>query len=145
MSAFVFFQPKVSGLSDIIVSTTQPQALCVSFFLCAQTLVYEMHINSFNFLAARTGAVSLYQLDTRLQDSCARSWGLYTCGTFFHSLALMSWWSLIFFHRRQSLVTPKDNLWVVLTPVPPHPLTFCLRKLTLVSRKLALKKISVFN
>ena len=76
-SVFIFLQPKVSGLSDIIVSIW----VCVSCLAClwwfAQWLNCKVCINLLNFLAARPGSLSLLQLDPRLQDSCSWSWGLY--------------------------------------------------------------------
>lgn len=87
MPVFIFLQPKVSGLSDIIVSTSLCALSCLPL-ICIMVKCYcNVCINLLKFLAARPGSLSLLQLDPRLQDSCSRSWGLYMT-YFFIFLAL---------------------------------------------------------
>lgn len=126
MSVFVFFQPKVSGLSDIIVSTTQPLGSCVSLSSDLHRSYFVKCVLTCSTFLQQGQGLSLFT--NLIQDFKTLALGPEVCK---HSILLSvscldGLWSLSVGHG----VALKDNLWVV-PPLPSDtPTHFCVENIT---------------
>ena len=126
MSVFVFFQPKVSGLSDIIVSTTQPLGSCVSLSSDLHRSYFVKCVLTCSTFLQQGQGLSLFT--NLIQDFKTLALGPEVCK---HSILL----SVSCLDGLRSLsvghgVALKDNLWVV-PPLPSDtPTHFCVENIT---------------